>query len=119
MLALVSVAGLMVAPHHAIGASSKPTVNNSSAAMSYQKMVQVMAAAGQTERMRASLVGKTVQLTLKKAGPTAFAVDVADGISFACEQQPKTFKGGAVRAQISNIEDTAEGNFMVFLQRCD
>lgn len=119
MPTLVSMACLLGASHQAIAASSKHDVNRPSAAISYQKMVQVMGAAGQTERMRASLVGKTVQLTLNKVSPTAFAVDAADGISFICDQQSNAFKGGAVRSQISKIDDTAEGNFMVFLQRCD
>jgi hypothetical protein len=119
MSSLVGMACLMSATQHAIAASSKHDVNRPPAAMSYQKMVQVMGAAGQTDRMRASLVGTTVQLKLKKAGPTSFVVDIADGISFTCDQRSPSFKGGAVRSQISNIEDTAEGNFMVFLQRCD
>ena len=87
--------------------------------MTYDQLVKAMGAAGQTDRMRARLVGKLVQLKLKKSGPSAFVVGLEDGIGFVCAQRAPTYKGGSLRAQISNIEDTPEGNFLLTLQRCE
>jgi hypothetical protein len=104
----------------AVASSSPPTAKMPpGAGMTYEQMVKAMGAAQQTDKMRARLVGKSVRLKLKKSGPTSFAVADGDGISFRCEQSAPTFKGGAVRSQITDVEDTAEGNFMVSLQRCE
>jgi hypothetical protein len=110
----------MVTTAAAIASTSPPAVKNAvGAAMTYEQLVKVMGAAQQTDKMRARLVGKSVQLKLKKSGPSAFVVSPEDGIGFACDQRAPTFKGGPVRAQISNIEDTPEGNFLLTLQRCE
>jgi hypothetical protein len=89
------------------------------APMTYEQMVKAMAAEQQTDKMRARLAGKSVRLKLKKAGPNALVVAVGDGISFFCEQRAQAFKGGAVTSQITDVADTAEGNFMVSLRRCE
>ena len=101
----------------AVAATSSSTAKG--AVLSYAQMNKRMGQANQTERMRQALVGQVVQLKLQKSGPTAFVVSPEDGISFSCAQRAPSFKGGSVQSQITNIEDTPEGNFMVTLQRCD
>lgn len=88
---------------------------NAGKPLTYSELVKLV---GQARGNLQPLRDKTVQLTLRAAGPQSLVVNTKDGILFTCQKRAAGFKGGSVTARITGVEDTPHGDLAIELDRC-
>lgn len=87
--------------------------------LTYRAVTKLIGDAKGNDRLIvASLVGKSVSLTLKATGPQALVVDPKDGVFFVCASRSPSFRSGAVVANIAAYETTPDGDVSISLDRC-
>lgn len=87
--------------------------------LTYRAVTKLIGDAKGNDRLIvASLVGKSISLTLKATGPQALVVDPKDGVFFVCASRSPSFQSGAVVAKIATYETTPDGDVSISLDRC-